>query len=60
MEKNFDFFGFVYYLLSVLRTNNEALTAHNTFVSYYIRLVPGETDRLNGAMAYTLIAVFTV
>jgi hypothetical protein len=47
-------------LLGVLRANDEALTAQDAFIFDNVRLVAGKTNCFDGAMANTLIAVFTV
>ena len=60
LKKHSDLFGFVNYLLCVLRTYYKTLTAQNTFVSDYIRLVSGKSYGFHGAMAYTFITVFAV
>ena len=53
-------FGAVNYLLCILRTNDEAVTAKNTLVSDYMSLVTGKADRFNRTVSDTLITVFTV
>ena len=44
LQKHLDLFCFVNDLLSVLRTDHEALTAHNTLVADYICLITGKTN----------------
>ena len=47
-------------LLCILGAHNEAMTAKNALVTYYMCLVSGKADRLYRTVTYTLIAVFAV
>ena len=60
LEQYAHLFGFVNYFLCVLGTHHEAVTAQNTLVADNVSLISRKADRLNGAMADTFIAVFTV
>ena len=60
LQKNFYVFGFIDYFFRVLRTDNETLSAKDTFVSDNMRLVSRKSDRFYGAMPDALVAVFAV
>ena len=60
LQENTYFFRTVYDLFCVLRANNEALTAKNTFIADDMRMIPRETNRLYRAMADAFIAIFAV
>ena len=60
LNQNFNFFGFIHNLLGVLRADNKALTAKNTFVANNMRLISGKPDRFHRAVSNTFIAVFAV
>ena len=60
LQYNFNYLGLVYYLFCVLGTDYEALTAENTFVADYVRLVSRKSDGFNGTVTDTFVAVFAV
>ena len=60
LQKDADLFGFADYLLCVLRTDNKAAAAKDTFVADYVRLIAGKADGFDRAVAQAFIAVFAV
>lgn len=60
LEQDFDFLRLVDDLFCILRANDEAMAAQNTFVADYISLIARKSDRFNRAVADTFIAVFAV
>ena len=59
-NKNFSLLNFALDFLGILRADYEAVSAKNTFVADYMRLICRKSYRFYGAEANTLIAVFTV
>ena len=60
LEQDFDLLRLIDDLLGILRANDEAMAAQNTFVAYYISLIARKSDRFDRAVADTFIAVFAV
>ena len=60
LDKHAHLFGLVDDFLCVLRADDKALTAQNTFVAYYMRLISREAYRLHRAVAYTFVAVLAI
>ena len=60
LDKHLYLFGFINYLLCILRTDNEALSAKNTLIVYNMCLIARKANGFNRAMTNAFIAVFTV
>ena len=60
LQQNLDFFGAVDDFFGVLRTDDKALSAENTFIFHNMSLTARKTDGFDRAVANTFITVFTV